>query len=104
MQAMGEAHEALDRMAALGAAKAEAERQYRIAKRVRIVWERGNGTPVTIIGDVVCGYDDIAQLRFARDCAEAEYDANREALLLAKKQIDTIREVIAREWSAAHGQ
>ncbi len=72
MDAMAEARDALGRMAPLGRAKAEAERAYRIAKRTRILWERGeNGTPVSIISDVVCGYDDIAALRFARDCGPA---------------------------------
>lgn len=105
MDAMAEARDALGRMAPLGRAKAEAERAYRIAKRTRILWERGeNGTPVSIISDVVCGYDDIAALRFARDCADAEYEANREALLLAKKQVDTVREIIAREWAASDGR
>lgn len=99
-QAMGEAQDALCQMVPLGAALAEAEREYRVQKRTRTLWERSGGAPVTIIGDLVCGCDDIAALRLRRDCAQAEYDANREALMLAKKRIDTIREMIAREWSA----
>lgn len=98
--AMAEARKALDQMVPLGVALAEAEREYRVQKRVRTLWERTGGTPVTIIGDLVCGCDDIADLRLKRDCAQAEYDANREALMLAKKNIDTVREIIAREWSA----
>ncbi|NBJ67751.1 hypothetical protein [Adlercreutzia caecimuris] len=99
-EAMGEAQRALCQMVPLGVALAEAEREYRVQKRTRTLWERSGGAPVTIIGDLVCGCDDIAALRLKRDCAQAEYDANREALLLAKKRIDTIREMIAREWSA----
>ena len=89
-EAMGEAQRALCQMVPLGVALAEAEREYRVQKRTRTLWERSGGAPVTIIG----------ALRLTRDCAQAEYDANREALLLAKKRIDTIREMIAREWSA----
>ncbi|MEY8460110.1 hypothetical protein AALA69_03150 [Eggerthellaceae bacterium 24-137] len=99
-EAMDEARRALCQMVPLGSALAEAEREYRVQKRVRTLWQRSEGTPVTIIGDLVCGCDDIADLRLRRDCAQAEYDANREALMLAKKNIDTIREMIAREWSA----
>lgn len=105
----GELFDAMDRVAgciddmhALGAAKSEAERKYRIAKRKRILYERDhNKTPVSIIADVVKGYEDIAQLAFERDCAEAEYDANYEAILFWKKRADVLRELIAREWSEA---
>ena len=101
MDAMAEADTALGRMAGLGRDQAEAEREYRVQKQVRTLWERAKGTPVTIMGDVVRGYSDIATLRLKRDCAAVEYEANREALLLAKKKIDTVREIIAREWAAS---
>lgn len=101
-QAMDEAREAQARMVELGRSLAEAEREYRIQKRVRTLWERNeNKTPVTLVPDMVKGYDDISLLCFNRDVAQAEYEANREALLLAKKRVDTIRELIAREWSCS---
>lgn len=100
-EAMDEARESQGQMVPLGRELAEAERKYRVAKRTRVLWERGeNKTPVTLVPDIVKGYPDIAQLCFERDCAEQVYEANREALLLAKKRVDTIREMIAREWSA----
>ena len=103
-EAMAEAREAQEQMVPLGRDLAEAEREYRIAKRMRILWERTeNKTAVTLIPDVVKGYDDIAALCYKRDEAEALYEANREALLLAKKRVDTIREMLAREWSANAG-
>lgn len=102
LQAMDEAREAQGRMVGLGRALAEAEREYRIQKRVRTLWERNeNGTPVTLVPDMVKGYDDISLLCFNRDLAQAEYEANREALMLAKKRIDTIREMLAREWASS---
>ena len=100
VDAMAAADGALAQMVPLANDLAAAEREYRVQKRTRTLWERGKGTPVSIIGDLVGGYDDIADLRLKRDCAQAVYDANGEGLLLAKKKIDTIREVIAREWSA----
>lgn len=103
-EAMDEAREAQGQMVPLGRDLAEAERKYRVAKRTRVLWERGEKkTPVTLVPDIVKGYPDIAQLCFERDCAEQVYEANREALLLAKKRVDTIREMIAREW-CANGQ
>ncbi len=101
MDAMGRARECQEQMVPLSAKAAEAEKAYRVAKRQRMLWERAeNRTAVTILHDIVGGYEDIASLRVERDCAEALRDANREALLLAKKEVDVLREVIAREWSA----
>ncbi len=95
-----EADREVGEMAELGRRKAEAERAYRTAKSRRLLYEREYGkTPVSIIADVVRGYEDIAVLACERDCAEALYDANREALLLNKKRIDWLREQMAREWA-----
>lgn len=89
----------------LAIAKAEAERRYRIEKRKRTLYERDyNKTPVSIIADVVKGYQDIADLAFQRDCAEAEWEASRESILYQKRLTDTIREQIKREWSQAGEQ
>lgn len=94
--------ECISDMHSLGAKRAEAERRYRIAKRKRILYERDhNKTPVSIIADIVKGYEDIAQLAFERDCAQTEYDANYEAILYWKKRTDVLREQMAREWSRA---
>lgn len=91
--------ECINDMHVLGAKRAEAERKYRIEKRKRILYERDhNHTPVSIIADVVKGYEDIAQLAFERDCAQTEYDANYEAILYWKKRTDVLREQMAREW------
>lgn len=99
---MAEADRAIKDMAILGRGKAEAERVYRVAKAKRTLYEREqNHTPVSIIGDIVKGQEDIAYLAFERDCAVSVFDANREAALLAKKKIDIYRELISREWSQA---
>ena len=99
---LAEAGRAVQDMARLGREKAEAERKYRVAKAKRMLYERDqNRTPVSIIGDIVKGQEDIAYLAFERDCAECVYEANREAVLLAKKRADIYREQVAREWSQA---
>ena len=100
MDALREMREAQRMMAGLGRKRAEAEREYRVAIRTRTLWEREKGTPATYMSDVVRGYQDIAQLRLERDVADAEYEANREAVNVAKKTVDTFREVIAREYAA----
>lgn len=101
-QALNEACERVEEMRSLGYAMAEAERKYRVAKQQRILFERNtNNTPVTIIHDVVAGYEDIAELKCKRDCAEVDFDANREAILYWKKKTDSIREQIQREWTQA---
>lgn len=85
-----------------GAAKAAAERDYRVGKRKGIIFERErHGSPASLTIDLVKGREDIAELALRRDLAESEYEATREALLLAKKEIDTLRELYAREWAAA---
>lgn len=100
--ALGRVAECVNDMYSLGVKKAEAERNYRVAKQKRILYERThNATPVSIISDIVKGYEDIAELAMVRDCAETEYDANYEAILYWKKRVDTIREQIKREWSQA---
>lgn len=102
-----ELDEALDRTAelvsdmhVLGRKKSEAEKAYRVAKQRRILFERTqNNTPVSIIADVVKGYEDIAELAFRRDCAQTDYDANYEAILFWKKKVDVLREQLQREWA-----
>lgn len=100
VDALDRAAECISDMHELGAKKAEAEKHYRVAKQRRILYERTRkGTPVSIIGDVVKGYEDIAELAYKRDLAQTEYDANYEALLFWKKKVDTLREQVQREWS-----
>lgn len=99
---LNEAAARIEEMRELGYQMAEAERAYRVAKQQRILFERDrNKTPVTIIQDVVAGYEDIAELKRKRTCAEVDFDANREAILFWKKQTDAIREQIQREWTQA---
>lgn len=96
---MAAAQECVEQMQPLGASLAQAEREYREAKHKRIAYERArNNTPVTILADVVKGYEDIALLVERRDMAQVLYDANREALLLHKKRADILRDIYVREY------
>lgn len=102
--ALSDVQDRIADMAELGKQKALAERSYRIALRQRMLEERRKSTPMSIINDVVRGYCDISLLAYNRDIAVTLYEANLEALLVAKKLVDTYREILAREWAEARVQ
>ncbi len=100
-EALRNVWECIQAMTALEERRAGAERDYRLAKHDRTLYERDhNKTPVSIIADVVKGYRDIADLDFARNVAETECKANYEAILYWKKRADAIGRQIEREWVA----
>lgn len=90
---------AVRELRARGTAYSQAERDYRVALRKAVLEERAKGTPVTIISDVCRGREDIAQLRFERDCAETLYKSALEALNVYKLQARLIENQIQREYS-----
>lgn len=81
-----------------GRAYAEYERDYRIALNKKILEERANGTPVTIISDICRGDAVVADLKFKRDCAEVMYKSCMEGINVLKLQIKMLEEQISREW------
>lgn len=102
--ALQEANERQAERVELARQAALARRSYKIAKRQRILAERHKGTPTTYLKEVVEGYCDISLLAYNMEVAEEVYNANHEGELLAKKQIDTYREILAREWAEARVQ
>lgn len=78
---------------------AEAEKEYKIAVNKKALLLRSEDMPVTLINQVIYGYEDIAQLRFLRDSAEVVYNANQEAINTLKLQIRIMENQIGREWS-----
>lgn len=77
---------------------AEAERDYKIAVNKKALQLKSEGMPVTLISQVIYGYEEIAQLRFLRDGAEVVYKANQEAINTLKLQIRIIESQIQREY------
>lgn len=77
---------------------AEAEKDYKIAVNKKALLLRSEDMPVTLIQQVIYGYEDIAQLRFLRDSAEVVYRANMEAINTLKLQIRIISNQIEKEW------
>ena len=78
---------------------AEAEKEYKVAVNKKALQLRSEDMPVTLISQVIYGYDDIAQLRFLRDIAEVVYHANQEAINTLKLQIRIIENQIKREYN-----
>ena len=84
-------------MRASGLAFAQAERDYKVAKARKILQLRADGFPVTITQDVAMGCDEVADLRFARDCAEVTYDTDRELVYSLKLSLRLIENEINRQ-------
>lgn len=80
-----------------GKNKSEAERQYRMAKAALMRIERAEGTPVTIIADLVVGDKKIADLKSQRDEAEMMYEACLQAIYATKLEINIIMQLIGME-------
>ena len=89
---------AVKQLGVRGKAYAQAERDYKVALAKKIMQEREKGTPVTIISDICKGDNEIARLRFERDCAEVVYKSAMEAIQSIKLQIRILDAQIEREW------
>lgn len=95
---------AISQLVPKGRERAQTERDYRVALRKKILSERAQGTPVTIISDVCRGDPEIAGLRFEKDMAETMYDAVKEAINGYKLQIRILDAQIEREWGRSGAQ
>lgn len=82
-----------------GTAYAEAERAYKIKLRETALRLRSQDMAVGMISMTVYGVPEVAELRFKRDCCEAVYKANVEAINAIKLEIRIINEQLSREWT-----
>ena len=82
-----------------GTAYADAERAYKIRLREWCLKLRSQDMPIGLIDKTCYGIPEIAELRFKRDCAEAVYKANIEAINAIKLEIRIINEQLSREIS-----
>lgn len=85
-----------------GVQLAENERDYRTALRVAILEERAKGTPATLTGDLCRGREDIAELKCRRDCSEALYKADCEAVNVYKLRIRLANAEMQRVWTSGN--
>lgn len=91
-------NESLKQIRYRGRNYAQAEQHYRTALSKKILEQRAEGIPVTVISDICRGSAEVAQLRFERDCAEAVYKAALEAINVYKLQIRLLEGQIDREY------
>lgn len=82
-----------------GVEKANTEAQYRQELAKKILQERANGVPVTIISDICRGDAKIARLKVERDIADTTYQSIIESINAQKLAIRVIESQLSREWT-----
>ena len=89
---------AIKQLGIRGKAYAQAEHDYRVCMRKKMLDERAKGTPVTIISDLCRGDPEVAKLRLERDIAKTVYESAQEAINGYKLQIRILDAQVEREW------
>lgn len=89
---------AIKELAQNGYKLAECERDYKIAVNKKALELRSQDVPVTLINQVIYGYEDIAKLRFERDTAQVKYNANLEYIQTIKLMIRILENQLNREY------
>lgn len=89
---------AIDELAKNGYDLAKKERDYKISVNKKALELRAEDMPVTLINQVIYGYEDISKLRFLRDTAQVKYNANLEYIMTIKLQIRILENQLSREW------
>lgn len=97
-QALRDMDRAIEELKPRGTALSEAEAEYRKALAKKILELRDEGKPVSIVGDLARGDDDVALLRLKRDSAEVLYKSAFEAVNGLKLHVRVIENQISREW------
>lgn len=91
--------EALRTYSSNGKKLAEAEADYKIALRKKVLELRESGMAVTLIPLIVYGESEVVKPRMERDICEAVYKANCEAINVKKLEIKIIQDQMEKEWS-----
>lgn len=89
----------LEKLKETGKSYAEAERKYKVILRQECLKLRDEGMAIGMIDKTCYGIPKVADARFERDCAEAVYKANQEAINTYKLKIRLLESQIGREWS-----
>ncbi|NGM16974.1 hypothetical protein GMI70_02950 [Eggerthellaceae bacterium zg-893] len=91
----------VEKMRAAGCQFAKNERDYREAVAVETLRLIADGMAATAARDVVRGMERVAGLKCAMTCAEANRDAEREALNSKKLRARILSAQIDRDWALA---
>lgn len=94
---------AIKELAQNGYKLAGCERDYKIAVNKKALELRSQDVPVTLINQVIYGYEDIAKLRFERDTAQVKYNANLEYIQTIKLMIRILENQLNREYGNTKG-
>jgi len=78
---------------------AKKEKEYKVAVNKKALELRAEDMPVTLINQVIYGYEDISNLRFDRDVAQVKYNSNQEYINTIKLQIRILESQMNREWT-----
>ena len=79
-------------------AYAQAEKEYKILLRQECLKLRDDGMAIGMITITAYGIPSVAEARFKRDIAEANYKANQEAIQAYKLQLRLMDAQAQREW------
>lgn len=77
---------------------AEARKAYQVALAEKELELRADGMPAVMCQDLARGDDHVANLRMAKDCAEAVYKAAQESINIYKLNIRILEAQIDREF------
>lgn len=80
-------------------AYASAERDYKILLRQEALKLKDGGMAIGLINLTCYGIPSVAEARFKRDIAEANYKANQEAIQAFKLQLRLMDAQAQRDWS-----
>lgn len=89
----------LEKLKETGRAYADAERKYKIILREEVLKLRDDGVAIGVITLICYGIQRVADARFERDCAEAVYKANQEAINTYKLKVRLIENQLSREYA-----
>lgn len=84
-----------------GREAAMADAHYRKVKALAILEERQKGTPATLCKDVIYSRPDVQEALTARNCTQAVYESDREAINTEKLHLRIIDAQDARDWQAS---
>ena len=77
---------------------AQKERDYKITLTTEALRLKSEGYAVTLIDKIIYGLPAVAEKRFARDVAEAMYNANQEHINAIKLQLRLLENQLQREY------
>ena len=74
------------------------EGEYRMLKATKTAALRMSGTPVTVIGDLVKGDDEVVQAFLLMEKAKANAKASQHLIFLRKEKMEMLTELVKHEW------